>query len=185
MNPENSKTPRQALEAQLTALLLGELPEDHAAALREVLNHDAELARLHQRLKQTIDLVREASASSAEQQVSQPAPLKLSDQRRQKLLAQFKTIKPKEFAEQRRLGRSLVTLAAVLAIAALLAAIAIPNFVKSRSTSIANATINNLRQLDGPAQQWALEKHKSASDTPTPSYLAPYFVGGKLPAPVS
>src|SRR5258708_25836512 len=108
MNPENSKTPRQALEAQLTALLLGELPEDQVAALREVLNHDAELSRLHQRLKQTIDLVRDTATSPAQQTQTQAAPLTLSDQRRQRLLAQFKTIKPKEFDKRRYRGPSLV-----------------------------------------------------------------------------
>jgi len=47
----------------------------------------------------------------------------------------------------------------------LLAAIAIPNFVKARATSQANACINNMRQIDGAAQQWALEKGKKAGDT--------------------
>jgi type II secretory pathway pseudopilin PulG len=36
----------------------------------------------------------------------------------------------------------------VVAIIGLLAAIAIPNFVKARATSQANACINNLRQID-------------------------------------
>src|SRR5437870_13691214 len=39
----------------------------------------------------------------------------------------------------------------------LLAAIAIPNFVKARNTSQANACINNMRQVDSADQQWALE----------------------------
>ena len=38
------------------------------------------------------------------------------------------------------------------------AAIAIPNFVKARTTACHNACINNLRQLDGAKEQYALEK---------------------------
>lgn len=45
----------------------------------------------------------------------------------------------------------------VVAIIGLLAAIAIPNFVKARTTAQRNACINNLRQIDGAIQQWALE----------------------------
>jgi type II secretory pathway pseudopilin PulG len=44
-----------------------------------------------------------------------------------------------------------------VAIIGLLAAIAIPNFLRARSTSQQNACINNLRQIDGATQQWALE----------------------------
>ena len=46
----------------------------------------------------------------------------------------------------------------VVAIIGLLAAIAIPNFVKARATSQGNACINNLRQMDGAANEYALEK---------------------------
>ncbi len=53
----------------------------------------------------------------------------------------------------------------VVAIIGLLAAIAIPNFVKARTTAQKNACINNLRQLDGAIQQYALENKKAASDT--------------------
>src|SRR5262245_21188809 len=55
----------------------------------------------------------------------------------------------------------------------LLPAISIPNFLKTR-TSQSSAIINNLRQLDGAKQQWALENHKSAEDVPTFDDLKPY-----------
>jgi hypothetical protein len=38
----------------------------------------------------------------------------------------------------------------------LYAAIAIPSFVKARTTAQKNACINNLRQIDAAKEQWAL-----------------------------
>jgi len=64
----------------------------------------------------------------------------------------------------------------VVAIIGLLAAIAIPNFVKARATSQANACINNLRQIDAAAQEFALERGKKTSDAITyPTDLTPYI----------
>src|SRR5260370_10064327 len=82
MNPDSPIDPRQALEASLTALLLGELPPDQAAFLRHVMAGDPELAKIHQRLKQTIELVRETEATPATQPSRELTALKLSDERR-------------------------------------------------------------------------------------------------------
>jgi prepilin-type N-terminal cleavage/methylation domain-containing protein len=75
-----------------------------------------------------------------------------------------------------RAGFTLVEIMIVVAIIGLLAAIAIPNFVKARATSQANACINNLRQIDGAAQQWALEKGKTTGFAISyPGDLTPYI----------
>jgi hypothetical protein len=57
----------------------------------------------------------------------------------------------------------------------LMAAIAIPNFVKARQTAQMNACINNLRQIDGAIQMWALENKKTEDATVTYNDIRPYL----------
>ncbi len=70
---------------------------------------------------------------------------------------------------------TLVEIMIVVAIIGLLAAIAIPNFVRARTTAQMNACINNLRQIDGAKQMWALEKKKDATAIPAPEDLDAYL----------
>jgi type II secretory pathway pseudopilin PulG len=66
----------------------------------------------------------------------------------------------------------------VVAIIALLAAIAIPSFLKSRQESRRSTCINNLRLLDHAKQQWATKEQKQQTDTPADTDLGPYLKNG-------
>ena len=132
MNQDSPIDPRQTTESGLTALLLGEMPHEQAAALHQKLAQDPEMAKLYERLKQTINLVRETVASPAAQTANQPVPLKLSDQRRQKLLQHFKTVTPREFAEPRRSRwPRLVELGIAAGFAVILGALLLPALSKA------------------------------------------------------
>ena len=74
----------------------------------------------------------------------------------------------------RKAGFTLVEIMIVVAIIGLLAAIAIPNFIKARATSQQNACINNLRQIDGAINEWALETGQS-SGTPSATSVSAYI----------
>ena len=74
----------------------------------------------------------------------------------------------------RKAGFTLVEIMIVVAIIGMLAAIAIPNFIKARATSQQNACINNLRQIDGAINEWALETGQS-SGTPSATSVSAYI----------
>jgi len=64
----------------------------------------------------------------------------------------------------RKSAFTLVEIMIVVAIIGLLAAIAIPNFIKAREASQKNACIANMKQIDGAKNTWALENKKVNSD---------------------
>ncbi len=154
MNPE--KPSREEIEAKLTALLLGELPAEEAQLLRWAVSQDAALAKLHDRLKATIGFVSEVAANPTETIPAQTAPLKLSDERREKLLAHFKTIAPREFVplvpplKKRREISPLLAMAAAIALIAVLAAMLLPALASSKSKAKRAMAMNQekLRELN-------------------------------------
>src|SRR5437867_1777239 len=75
----------------------------------------------------------------------------------------------------RKSAFTLVEIMIVVAIIGLLAAIAIPNFVRARTRAQQNTCINNLRQIDGAKQQWALEQRQTGAGTPSQTDIDPYL----------
>lgn len=77
--------------------------------------------------------------------------------------------------EREAAGFTLVEIMIVVAIVALLAAITLPNFVRSRATSRQSACINNLRLVAAAKDQAGLELGMLETDSPTTADLYPYL----------
>jgi prepilin-type N-terminal cleavage/methylation domain-containing protein len=78
----------------------------------------------------------------------------------------------------RSTGFTLVEIMIVVAIIGLLATIAIPNFMRARTTAQRTACINNLKQIDGAKQEWAMESKASPTATPSLANIQPYLGRG-------
>ena len=66
--------------------------------------------------------------------------------------------------KSQRTGFTLVEIMIVVAIIALLAAIAVPGFLRSRKRSQASRIINDLRLIDSAVDQYAIETSKKSGD---------------------
>ena len=73
---------------------------------------------------------------------------------------------------------TLVEIMIVVAIIGLLAALAVPGFVKARKQSQGRRIINDARQQDAAIDQWALEKGKTDGATIVTTEVAGYLKTG-------
>jgi prepilin-type N-terminal cleavage/methylation domain-containing protein len=74
-----------------------------------------------------------------------------------------------------RSGFTLIEIMIVVAIIALLAAIAVPGFLRARKRTQASRILNDLRLLDAALDQYAIENNKTAGATVTFSDLQAYL----------
>jgi prepilin-type N-terminal cleavage/methylation domain-containing protein len=87
------------------------------------------------------------------------------------------TNKPAGHPVNRHSGFTLIETMIVCALLGLLAAIAIPSFLRSRNAAHRSACINNLKQIDSAIQQWATEQRKPQSAAVDFSDISPYLKG--------
>lgn len=75
-------------------------------------------------------------------------------------------------------GFTLVEIMIVVAIIALLAAIAVPGFLRARKRSQATTVLNELRLIDGAKDQYAIENNRLGKDVAQWAMLTDYFKPG-------
>lgn len=78
---------------------------------------------------------------------------------------------------QSRAAFTLVEIMIVVAIIGLLAALAVPGFVKARKQSQGRRILNDVRQMDAAIDQWALETGQSDGATVSTTGAATYLKG--------
>jgi prepilin-type N-terminal cleavage/methylation domain-containing protein len=74
-----------------------------------------------------------------------------------------------------RLGFTLVEMMIVIAIVGVLAAIAVPNYLRYSTESRKNTCINNLKQIHLAIQEWAIEQKKGPSSTVEFNDIRPFL----------
>ena len=77
-------------------------------------------------------------------------------------------------------GFTLVEIMIVVAIIALLAAIAVPNFLRSRKRSQATRILEDLRMIDSAIDQYAIENNKASGNTCNWTDIQAYLKKGSV-----
>jgi prepilin-type N-terminal cleavage/methylation domain-containing protein len=85
----------------------------------------------------------------------------------------------KYFTSSRR-GFTLVEIMIVVAIIALLASIAVPNFLRARKRSQATRILEDLRMLDSATDEYAIENNKTTGMHPVFTDLKNYLKTGSV-----
>jgi prepilin-type N-terminal cleavage/methylation domain-containing protein len=82
--------------------------------------------------------------------------------------------------QTRRGGFTLVEIMIVVAIIALLAAIAVPNFLRARKRSQASRILEDLRMIDGATDQYAIDTSKTGGFNPAWPDIQNYLKVGSV-----
>ena len=77
-------------------------------------------------------------------------------------------------------GFTLVEIMIVVAIIALLAAIAVPGFLRARKRSQASRVLNDLRLIDAAVDQYAIENNKTSGSAVTIAQWTAYMKQGSM-----
>src|ERR1700720_1127311 len=81
---------------------------------------------------------------------------------------------------KKRGGFTLVKIMIVVAIIALLAAIAVPGFLRARKRSQATRILNDLRMIDSAVDQYAIETNRKTNDPVAIADWTSYLKSGSL-----
>jgi prepilin-type N-terminal cleavage/methylation domain-containing protein len=81
---------------------------------------------------------------------------------------------------KKRGGFTLVEIMIVVAIIALLAAIAVPGFLRARKRSQATRILNDLRMIDSAVDQYAIETNRKTNDAVNVADWTSYLKSGTI-----
>lgn len=83
---------------------------------------------------------------------------------------------------RKRSGFTLMEIMIIVAIIGVLAALAMPGFIKVRKQSQARRILNDARMIDTAIDAWAMEKGRADGDEIDMTEVVTYAKGGTLPS---
>lgn len=170
-------------------LVLG-LSAGFAAVYVKSTAKDAELTRLRETSKEVEQLRADLAAAQEKNQLSDDQVLMSRKDKEELLRLRGEVGKLRTESAQQAKNLQLLQNRAESAQAQVADALREANSAKAKMTETMNATqqvsaqnqcINQLRQLDGAKQQWALENNKTADAIPQPQDVAAFLKDQRLP----